>query len=267
MKAWEVKKIAKECGIDLAGIASRDRLTGMPDESNPLKIQPKAKSVIVLGYQVLRGALRGMEVGSCWNAFGGGSPFSVMVENTYNFCRKLESDGWECVPLHNMSSDLRKQGVAVAAGKVEPDVIVDMELLAYLAGLGQIGEGKFFLTPEFGPRQVFMAVVTELELPGDPLQTEEVCDHCGECIRACPALSYDTKNWNKVSLAAGEQKWRPIRHEVCRVCKTGITGNPYDSGAEPNRLGAACGRACVAHLEASGRLKNSLKSPFREPGN
>ncbi len=265
MNAEEVKRLAVECGADLVGIASRERLAGLPAESNPVNIQPQLKSVVVLGYQVLRGALRGIEVGSSWNAFGSGCPFSTMVENTYDFCRKLETAGWECVPLHHMSGDLRRQGVAVAPGKVEPDVIVDMEILAYLAGLGQVGEGKFFLTPEYGPRQAFMAVLTDLELKADPLPTKEVCDHCGECLKACPARSYDLESWNRTTVPGGEQKWRPLRHEVCRVCKTGVTGNPYDSGAEPNRLGAACGRACVAHLEASGRLTQAIKSPFREP--
>ncbi|OGV50581.1 MAG: hypothetical protein A2X49_12300 [Lentisphaerae bacterium GWF2_52_8] len=264
MDSAKIKQIARDCGVDLIGIASRDRIEGLVPEGNPTQIMPHMKSVIVLGYQVLRGALRGIETGSCWNSLGGGSPLGFMSEVTYNFCRHLESAGWECVPLHSQSKNLRKQGVSVAQGKPEPDVIVDMNYLAYAAGLGHLGEGKLFLSPEYGPRQYFMGVVTDLELQPDPLFAGNLCEACGACLKACPARAYDAEKWAEESFPAGLFKWHPVHIESCRICKTGSTGNPYDSAADPNRLGAACGRACVAHLEASGRLKCALKSSFRE---
>ncbi|HBE01345.1 MAG TPA: hypothetical protein DC049_02565, partial [Spirochaetia bacterium] len=188
-----IKKIAYNSGADLAGIASRERIESLPAESNPLHIMPHLNSIIVLAYQVLRGGLRGMETGSSWNV--NGNPFSVMVEETYNFCRVLETNGWECVPLHTQSSDLRRQGVAVNPDKTEPDVIVDMYYIAYAAGLGSMGDGKFFLTPQYGPRQAFMAVLTDLILEPDPLFSGSVCDHCGKCIDACPAHAFDKNKW------------------------------------------------------------------------
>lgn len=264
MNTDEVRKIAVEHGADLVGITSRERVEDLSAKSNPVNIMPGVKSIIVLGFQVLRGGLRGFESGSCWNAFGNANPFSVMVEETYNVCRELESRGWECVPLNTQSPDLRDQGVAVEPGKTEPDVIVDMYYLAYAAGLGGMGEGKFFLTPEYGPRQRFMAVLTDLELTPDPIHDGDVCDGCGECLKACPAKAFSCDEWTLEDHPVGTLKWRPLHVESCRICKTGVTSNPYDSGAEPDRLGAACGRACVAHLEASGRLRRSLTTPFRQ---
>jgi hypothetical protein len=37
--------------------------------------------------------------------------------------------------------------------------------------------------------------------------------------------------------------------------------------AEPWRVSAACGRACVAHLEDAGRLSRKFVNPFREQQN
>jgi epoxyqueuosine reductase QueG len=265
MNSKDVKKLAFECEADIVGIASIDRVKGMAAEGNPLNIKPDAKSVIVLGFQVLRGTLRGIDTGSCWGTFGMGSPFTCMMERTYNFCRLLESDGWEAVPLVKQNKGLRNQGVPVSPDKPAPDIIVDMEYLAYAAGLGHCGEGKLFLTPQYGPRQYFTAVLCDLELAADPLFAGSVCDGCGECLKACPAQAYKTDSWSEESFPSGIFKWRPLRIESCEVCRTGVVDNVYSTGigGDPNRLGAACGRACVAHLESSGRLTMALKSSFR----
>ena len=267
MNSSEVKKLALKCGADLAGIASSDRVKTLIPEGNPLLIKPNAKSIIVLGFQWLRGALRGVETGSAWGTLGHGAPFSCAQEYTYDFCRKLESEGWETVPLINQSKGLRKQGVAVSPDKPQPDIIVDMEYLAYAAGLGHLGEGKFFLTPQYGPRQYFTAVLTDLALEPDPIFKGSVCDGCGECLKACPSQAYDEKLWDEEKFPCATFKWKHLRVESCEICRTGTMPNAYSHGigGEPNRLGAACGRACVAHLESSGRLSKALKSQFREP--
>jgi hypothetical protein len=61
----------------------------------------------------------------------------------------------------------------------------------------------------------------------------------------------------------GQACWYSLHIESCRVCKTGTSRLPYFGGSEPFRLGAACGRACVAHLEDSGMLTRKFASPFR----
>ncbi len=265
MNAKEVKELALECGADLIGIASIDRFRGIEAVGNPLSIKPNTKSVIVLGFQVLRGSLRGIETGTCWGSLGMGSPLTCLVEYTYDLCRELESAGWEAVPLVKQSKGLRNQGVAVSPDKPEPDVIVDMDYMAYAAGLGHLGEGKFFLTPQYGPRQYFTAILCDLELDADPLFTGTVCDGCGECLKGCPAKAYSMDTWKEEKFPSSSFKWRPLHVESCEICRTGVSANPYSNGigGEPNRLGASCGRACVAHLESSGRLQKSLKHSFR----
>lgn len=265
LTSGEVKQLARACGADLVGIAPVSRFEGLPPEQNPSAIKPDTQSVIVLGFQVLRGSLRGIETGSAWGTYSAGTPLQVRVESTYHFCRALEDDGWEAVPLAVHSRDMRNQGVAVSPDRPEPDVIIDMDYAAFAAGLGVIGKAKLFLTPEFGPRQVFTAVLTDLALDPDPVRDDAPCDGCEECAEGCPAKAIRVDAFNEENLPAGIVKWHPIHIESCRICKTGATANPYSTSAEPNRLGAACGRACVAYLEGSGKLSNALSSPFREP--
>ena len=253
MNAELIKKIAMECGADLVGIASVDRFKEVPGTENPTAIKPDTKSVIVLGFRILRGALQGIENGTSWGTYSGADPtgFSnYMQEVTYNFCRRIENNGWETVPLVRCSYDLRNQGVPVAPDRPAPDVIIDMEYAAFAAGLGELGDGKLFLTPQFGPRQVFSAVLTDLELEPDPVFSGSICDHCGACAAACPACALDQNCTVKADFPAGSMQHWKLRVESCRVCTTGTWPRPYSLGLEPNRTGAACGRACVKHLEA-----------------
>ncbi len=246
MNSAEIKKLAVRCGADLVGIAPAERFAGTPMDERPQEIMPDVRSVIVLGFRILRGALRGIENGSNWGTYSASDPAGMstfMQEATYHFCREIESAGFEALPLIRHSYDLRNRGVPVAPDRAAPDVILDMEFAAWQAGLGEMGMGKLFLTPQFGPRQVFSAVLTELELEPDPVFSGKLCDSCGQCAMACPALALNTSVTNGVL-----PHW-PLRTESCRICPTGTSPRQYSLGLEPNRVGAACGRACVRHFE------------------
>ena len=143
-----VRELADRCGVDLVGVASVDRFAGVRPDADPKSIKPDARSVIVLGFQIPRGALRGVEQGTAWQTYVLGLAPS-MIESTYQFCRAIEAQGWEAVPLYNHSNDFRNQGVRAAADKPEPNVVLDMDYAAHAAGLGEVGRGKFFLTPQF----------------------------------------------------------------------------------------------------------------------
>jgi epoxyqueuosine reductase len=258
-----LKKMARDCGADLVGIAAADRFAALPPEANPKYIQPDVKSVIVLGFQIPRGALRGVEEGTAWQTYVVALAPS-MVESTYHFCRAIESEGWEAVPIYHHSSDFRNQGVRVHPDKPEPNVVLDMDYAAHAAGLGEIGRGKFFLTPEFGPRQIFAAVATDMALVPDAPFSGKICDDCGACAAACPALALDKDRVLESALCEGQGRAYALRLESCQICKTGTVTLPYCSKAEPFRTGAACGRACVAHLEDGGLLSRQFRNPFRE---
>ena len=59
-------------------------------------------------------------------------------------------------------------------------------------------------------------------------------------------------------------RWHKLSVESCLICHTGATPNPYLASAEPWRIAAACGRACVAALEKRDVLKYKYANPFRK---
>lgn len=260
----QVRSLAVKYGADLCGVAATGGFSKLQQEANPLLIKPDAKSVIVLGFRITRGGLRGVEEGTAWNTMSLGCPSHQLIETTYLLCCAIESAGYEAIPIYNHPRELRNQGVSVAAGKPESDVILSFDHAASLAGLGRMGKGKFFLTPEFGPRQIFTAIITDAELEPGKAVTEDLCAGCNACAAACPSFALDTKNTSSAEISKDiKADWFTLHTENCRVCRTGAIPNNYCADAEPLRVGAACGRACVASLEKRKILKNKFVNNFR----
>lgn len=268
LDAARLKAKANDLGIDLVGIAPITRFGNVDAEEHPQSINPDTNSVIVVGFQIPRGSLRGVEEGTAWHTMTAGNPVHpmIMVEWTYLLARWIEMQGWEATPVFPHPKEMKHQGLKAHPDRPAPDVILNMDYAAHAAGLGQMGIGKFFLTHQFGPRQVFCAILTDAEIDHyDALAEQTVCDQCGECVQACPMGAYVQDRFTTLTLCEGETSWHRLKVDHCLVCSTGKVANPHIPTAEPWRVGAACGRACVAHLEDQGLLATRFVHPFRNP--
>ena len=100
-----VRQFAKECGADLVGIASMDRFEGAPKQMDPRYIFPDAKAMIVMGFRIFRGCLRGIEEGTFFVVYSGmgyaGINWVYQPVVLWNFCKMLEDEGYEAVPIPN----------------------------------------------------------------------------------------------------------------------------------------------------------------------
>ena len=153
-----------------------------------------------------------------------------------------------------------------------------------------------FLTPEFGPRVRFAAVLTDAPLEPDPLFEGKLCDRCMACVKDCSANAISATKSVKVHIAGRDVEWAEIDFEKCSLGFCGGTKetNPFMvteedeqafnqkhdvhrgvKGANSYKLrpryeygraieGArGCMRACMVHLEEQGKMENQFQNPFR----
>ncbi len=66
--------------------------------------------------------------------------------------------------------------------------LISIRHAAVRAGLGEFGLNNLVVTPQYGPHVRFTALLTELEMPADPLLTSKAClgMDCQICLQNCP---------------------------------------------------------------------------------
>ena len=227
----EIKAMAKRMGADIVGIGSIDRWSTAPIQMDPKQIMPKAKSIIALGFRVLRGSLRGIEEGtyfSNYSAMGyGGITYLYMPMTVINLSKMIEDAGYEAVPMGHQSDWraidnsgylMKNYSRPVAPGKAAPDVMISMRIAGFLCGLGEIGYSKMLLTPEFGPRVRVGIIITELELEPDPImEPGTLCNRCMACVRECPGGCIPADRTIKENVGGYELEWADVDMEKCDI--------------------------------------------------
>ena len=188
----KLKRFAYSIGIDLIGIANIERFKNAPPRMNPANIFPEARTVIVVGFRIPRGTLRGIEEGTNWISYtyfgyhGLLNTFFIQ-KPLYELACFIEDHGYEAVPYYSGVPEAQPDIKPLRPGAVAPDVELSIRIAALAAGLGEIGWSKVFLTKKFGPRQRFHAIITDAPLEPDPLvQPGTICDRCMLCVKACP---------------------------------------------------------------------------------
>ena len=194
---------------------------------------------------------------------------------------------------HGMPKDRKP----VTAGRAAPDVLLHFRIAATAAGLGEIGYSKVFLTPQFGPRQRLAAIITDAPLKPDPqIPPGTICDRCMKCVRECPVGAISRERTVSVKIGDYTYEWGELDVDKCTIGYTGgiRENNPFapddllpleEALEDPwgtlnkvpyNRssvnlfhhfgaIGGAkgCIRACMIHLEETGRISNLFEKPFR----
>lgn len=297
---------AKRIGADLVGFSSMDRFSTAPKQMDPRYIFPDAKTCIVLAFRIPRGYFRGTEEGTYfvnYTAMGYAGINEIYGPIVLReLCCYLEDEGYEAVPIPNISfrnnapsgMDLRYEDpplstLPVSPEKPAPDVLIDMRAAAYCAGLGEFGWSKVFLTPEFGPMQRFVALLTDFECEPDPIYEGHICDRCMSCARACSGHAISTTESTKMTIAGHEVEFGKLNNSACASAYRGGRPeyNPFDVNAKglgPDWSTAqqgmglelymrhnvavegarGCMRECYVHLENRGVLTHKFKNPFRK---
>lgn len=295
-----ITELAFQNDVDVIGFAPASRF----DEGDPIfKLMPEAKTVIGLGFRVLRGIYRGIEEGSTYYQYT-----TMAVENMeetimpmalLRVAVRLEENGYIALPQR------RHQQIMAEADSTNPEVAYDAVYrnktaeiqmnfadAAVKCGLGEMGLGGAVLNDEYGPMMRYCFILTDAELEATELAEAHLCDKCGKCIKACPG--------NAISTDGKVDAWR------CAVYYNGANGtkNPFmppeafadfedrikiisgEAEIDPEKArkildkiyfyppaqhsyqcsicGRACDMACYVHLEEQGKLKKGFNSPFRK---
>lgn len=296
----KIIEIARAECADIVGFSPANRFEA---DDAIFKIFPGVKTVIGLGFRLLRGMFRGIEEGSTYYQYT-----TMAVENMeetimpmaqIKISTYIESLGYTAVPQR------RHQQIMAEDDSTNPEVAYDavyrgkaaenqMDFLgaAVACGLGEKGLHGALLTDEFGPLVRYCFILTDAEIEPSDTVEPHLCDKCGKCIEACPGHAID-KNGNV-------DVWQ------CSVYYNGANGTknpfmPYDAFSDfANRIdiiageakvdrqtaekildniyfyppaqhayqcsicGRACDLECYVHLEQKGVLTKKYNTPFRK---
>lgn len=263
----KILQFAKSEGIDLIGFADRARFDGVDPQKNPFAIFPEAKSVILVGKRICRGALRGIEEGT---NFGDYQLFGknwledeFLALSAYNLTNFIEENGWEAVPVFPNPSELGPSGVSVAEGRPAPNVYPDFDYAAVACGLCTISYNGIPFSKEFGSRQRFHMILTDAELEASPLLEENICNGCRACADACPLGAISKEETETIEICGKKFTVGKIDYAKCKICQNGAVANRFSADCKPDRVAALCNRTCMVGLEARDALTKKFENQFR----
>ncbi len=182
-----IKKKAKELGADLVGVLNLNDYKS-PRSPDPLRYLPSAKSIVVLAFAPLAGAYRYRE--NTWSKM---PSFLYSVESAGNTAayhlgrymeRELEAESF-LVQAHR-PFEIDDETLRSPIGSVS------LRHAAVQSGLAVWGKNTLALTPQFGPRVMYLGLLNSLDLPSDPpLKGYDPCQTCSyDCRTTCPGNAF-----------------------------------------------------------------------------
>lgn len=212
--ASEIKKIARELGADLCGIASVSRFSKSPEGFNPTDLYADAKSVIVFARRLPAGAMLATSP----------VPYSMVNDISlhethriaFDLSVRLEDMGYIAVPVPSEPYHYWEAETMTGKG------LISLRHAGYLAGLGVIGKNTLLCNEQFGNLIRLGAVLVNASFDQDAIACEEVClASCNLCVKSCPsgALGGTSVNQKKCRSHSEGATDKGAEITVCNECR------------------------------------------------
>lgn len=295
-----IEHIARKYDADVVTFTAASEF---PKDSKLFEIFPEVKTVIGLGFRVLRGIYRTIEEGTTYYQYT-----TMGVENLeetvmpYAMLRVaniIEGEGYIALPQRRHQTIMAEENSTnpevdytdIFRG-ISAEIQLDFDETAVICGIGERGLGNIIINKEFGPFIRYCFVLTDAEVEPTEKVVYNLCDGCGECIKACPgkaineegktdpwrcAVYYNGANGSKNPFMppeafAGFDNRFDIINGTAQFDSEGakdILDNiffypPAKHFYRVSICGRACDRACYIHLEEKGVLSRSFKKKFRD---
>jgi hypothetical protein len=179
----KIRNFALKAGADLFGVASAEVLSAAPRGFRPQDILPDCKAVIVVGKKLSDATVETTP----------SRMFDTMYFATNSFIDQL------ILKITDVLVRDKYKAVGIGPHSLDAKVLmgdISQKHAAVAAGLGRFGLQSLVLTPQFGPRQRWGAIITDAPLKlGFPLKEglcrPEICDYA--CIKNCPIQAFSER--------------------------------------------------------------------------
>ncbi|MDO4548692.1 MAG: 4Fe-4S binding protein, partial [Clostridia bacterium] len=189
---------ARQFGADLVCFGDESRFK----QTRVMDIFPMTKTVVCLGFRVLRGVYRGIEEGSTYYQYCTNGvevmEEAVMPLAALRVCALLEDEGYLALPQRRHQCVMEAEDGHNFEMHYEEiyharhtELTMDFEEAAVLCGMGERSIHGGVLTDEFGPMVRWVFVLTDAQIEPTPLVMPHLCDNCRECVKACPGHAID----------------------------------------------------------------------------
>lgn len=176
-----IREMATELGADVCGFAEIGRFQDAPKGFSPLDLYDQCRTVIAFGVALPKG-LQQIDPRLIYHHFNEAIANRMIDQIALQLAKSLESQ-YSCHAVPLPCDDPYEYWDAEA---MEGRGLLSMKHAAVQAGLGTLGKNTLLLNREFGNRLNIGVVLTDMELPSDPL-AESVCiQGCTKCADNCP---------------------------------------------------------------------------------
>jgi len=198
MESQEVKRMARELGADLVGIASVQRFEGAPEGTKPTDIFPPAQSVIALAKRFPNGVFSAKS--PVPYTFASSVTLQEVFRLTCSLVLRLEDHGVTAIPIPSEPYEHWDEDKREGRG------LMSLKHIGFLAGLGVIGKNNLLTNERYGNLITLGAVLVNIPLKEDAIAEYTFCrSDCDICLRNCPSGAIDGKTVNQKRCREGSQ--------------------------------------------------------------